>query len=96
MTDHILNAEPGSYSVSGGDVSATVTRGPESWQFFAFMFAATVTFAFGIIDGLNVPKWNLILKVLSFFALAYTTLWNQRSRNWQIRLLGRFKKEDYT
>ena len=52
MTDHRMLAESGHYQISGTPLGAKVARGGrESWQFFAFIFAALVTLAFAAVDN---------------------------------------------
>ncbi len=75
------------------EVSAIVTRGPESWQFFAFVFAAIVTLALTLVDEIPSPRWRIVAKIVAFFVMGYLTLVNVRVRNTLVRLLGAFKKE---
>lgn len=41
-----------------GPVAITVTRGPESWQLFAFVFGAAVAVGFGFLDEIGDDKWK--------------------------------------
>ena len=72
-----------------------LTRGAESWQFFAFVFAALATFALTLLDEIpdRLGLWRLGAKVVVFAALAYLTLVNVRVRGWLATLLIRFKQE---
>jgi hypothetical protein len=95
MTDHRLKAEMGSYALTGYPATLTVTRGAETWQFFAFIFAAVLTLVLALVD--EIPevhwRWRIAAKVLSFVGLAYFMLINIRVRNWLARLLLVFKDE---
>jgi hypothetical protein len=72
----------------------TVTRGAESWQFFAFVFAAVLTFLFGMIDLIEGwTNWKIALKPLAFCITGYATLVNPQCRNRLVGLLNRFKVE---
>jgi hypothetical protein len=98
MTDHNLEAEPApltmraSASLDGG-------RSAESWQFFAFNFAACVALTFALVDDLPLTAWGwewgwcMALKVVVFVVVGYFILRNERCREWQVRLLMRFKEE---
>jgi hypothetical protein len=74
---------------------AAVTRSAESWQFFAFMFAAILTVAFALIEEIDEKHYRIALKLFSFVAIAYLTLWNRWSRNLQVRFLNHWKTERY-
>ena len=76
-------------------LSMQVERGAESWQFFAFVFAALVTLFFGLIDEVETPSLRILLKVISFVIVGYLTLINVGCRNWLVGLLGQFKKEQH-
>ena len=100
MTDYKLDAEPGSYRVSGSALDLEVKRGAESWQFFAFGFAALVTLMLAILDEVphgTCPWWcRALAKIVLFFLLGYLTLWNNRVRGWLLStLLPAFKRERY-
>ncbi len=74
-----------------------VERGAESWQFFAFIFAALLTLFFGLIDELpNAGCWHFILKILAFVVTGYFTLLNARCRNCLVGILHRIKKERHS
>ena len=95
MTDYRLKSESGSYAVAGMGLTATVTRGAESWQFFAFVFAAIVTLAFALLDEIPLPPGysRSLAKVGAFLACVEVTLINRRCRNKLVGLLIRFKTE---
>jgi len=74
----------------------TVTRGAESWAFFAFVFAAVVTLAFALIEDLPTAVgkgWRALLKVAVFVIVGYFTLLNPWVRNALVGLLNAFKTE---
>jgi hypothetical protein len=74
-------------------VQAEVERGPESWQFFAFVFAAAVTLVFAVLDPIPLVWLRIVAKVAAFAVLGYYTLLSGRCRNWLVGVLIRFKKE---
>ncbi len=87
-------------TIFGQDAGGIITRVAETWQFFAFVFAATVAFLFALIDELptgEVPiAWGrVLLKVVAFFSVGYLTLINRRFRNILARLLTKFKTERF-
>jgi membrane associated rhomboid family serine protease len=89
MTDYKLNAEPGRYEVKGSSLSATVTRGAESWQFLAFVFAALVALAFALIDDIAARNWwRLGVKLAAFAVVGYLTLFDPKVRNWLVGFLS--------
>lgn len=92
MTDYTLEPEP---LHLGGSLQMKVTRGAESWQFFAFVFAAVVTLALTLID--EIPDylgwWRLAAKVVAFVVIGYLTLRNVTAGEWLIRVLQAFKEE---
>ena len=95
MTDHMkaLSAE---LKIKGDlEASLTVTRGAESWQFFAFVFAALVSLAFTLADEIpdRHQTYRVLAKVVSFVGLGYLLLINARVRNWLAGLLTTFKRE---
>lgn len=94
MTDSKMDAEGGKFEVTANlKASATVTRGAESWQFFAFVFAAVVTLALTLADEVPSTRWRITLKIVTFLLVGYLTLVNTTVRNPLVRLLGAFKKE---
>jgi len=98
MTDYRLDAEPGNYSINGSPAGLEVTRGAESWQFFAFVFAALVTLALTLLDEIPDDQWpwwgRIAPKLLAFIVLGYVTLVDNRVRRWLLsRLLPAFKRE---
>ena len=74
-----------------------VERGAESWQFFAFFFGATLTFALGLVEEIPDRLWVLrvAVRLLAFLVIGYGTLVSPRGRNWLVGLLGRFKWEKH-
>ena len=93
MTDTSLTPEPGALGLEGSQVRLIVTRVAETWQFFAFVFAALVTLALTLLDEVPDRQWRIAAKLAAFFGLAYLTLVNVRVRGWLSRLLVRFKQE---
>ena len=96
MTDSPrLTPATGTLSVQGSPRALIVGRAAETWQFFAFVFAAAVTLVLALIDEMpdRLAAWRIAAKVVAFGGLAYLTLVNIRVRNWLARLLGRFKEE---
>jgi hypothetical protein len=60
------------------------------WQFFAFVFAALVTLAFGIVDSLAplmTPARSVTIKVITFAFFAGLTLWCWPFKRLLLRLL---------
>ncbi len=88
-----MNAEPGSYEIKGSPVGLTTTRTAETWQFFAFVFAAVVTLALALLDEIPGRPWRIAAKGLAFFGLGYLVLLNVRVRGWLSTVLGTFKQE---
>ncbi len=75
-----------SYRIEGKSLTMEVKRGAESWQFFAFIFAALSAFEFAIIDDLNLnTRWKLPLQIIAFVGTFYLTMLNSFIRN---RLVG--------
>jgi hypothetical protein len=100
--DHEMKAKSGKYDVEGFSTSATIERGAESWQFFAFIFAATLAFLLSLIDSVvaivgsvHSPAYGLAAKMLFGAADAYLLLFSPRIRNAQVRWLGQWKKENH-
>jgi hypothetical protein len=59
----------------------TGIRGAESWQFFAFVFAAVIALVFTLINEMRPRGWRIILKLVAFALIGYLTLvdpWMQR------------------
>lgn len=79
-----------------GDVSAVVTRGAETWQFFAFVFAAVAAFGLSLIEELHVDLgWRVGVKSIYFLSCFYTFMVNVRMRNKLARFLGWIKTEKH-
>ena len=72
-----------------------VIRGAESWQFFAFVFAALLVLVYGLIDEIKSRFWRIVLKITSFIIVGYFTLINQTCRMLLISLLDWFKIESH-
>ena len=67
----------------------------EDWQFFAFVFAASTSLVFALMDQL--PAWTpgcraAVLKSGVFLVLGYATLFNMRVKNCLIRTLPVIKR----
>ena len=100
--NYSLNAQPGEYSVKGSGLSASVTRGAESWQFFAFVFAAVLTFVLSLTDSVVAMAgstqalfYGLAAKIVVGIALAYLVLFNAWMRNKLVGWLGVWKTENH-
>ena len=77
-------------------VEASVNRGPESWQFFAFDFAALISIGLSFLDEMPAcHTFRLTAKVVYSIFCGYFCLINPRSRNWLAGLLGKFKQEGH-
>lgn len=79
-------------------VSIQVTRGAESWQFFAFIFAAVFALAVELLQDSPLPKvwWQRILaKALLFAGCFYLFMLNHWMRNLLADILGWLKVERY-
>jgi hypothetical protein len=79
-------------------LDATVTRGSESWQFFAFVFAAVLTLALSVLDEFqsfhSQCLWMRVgIKALMFIVCFYTFMLNRFVRNKLVGLLGWLKVE---
>ena len=75
-------------------LAVAVTRGAESWQFFAFIFAALVTLAFAGLDEAMGGGWRrLAVKVAAFVVIGYFTLLSPLGRNFLVVVLNAFKVE---
>jgi hypothetical protein len=79
-------------------LDATVTRGSESWQFFAFVFAAVLTLALNVLDefqGFHAQcVWMRIgIKTLLFIVCFYIFMRSNYVRNELAKFLGWLKVE---
>ena len=74
-------------------LAVDVIRGAESWQFFAFVFAALLVLVYGLIDEIKSQFLRIVLKITSFIIVGYFTLLNQTGRRLLIGLLDWFKIE---
>ena len=78
------------------ELRATVTRGPESWQFFAFVFAAFATLGLSLIDNLSIAShWRAVAKVVYFLLCFYILMRNPWVRNKLVGFLTWVKQEDH-
>ena len=77
-------------------VGAVVTRAAESWQFFAFIFAAVAAIGLSLIEELHVALgWRIGAKLIYFLLCFYTFMVNVRMRNKLARFLGWIKTEKH-
>ena len=92
---HRMDAETGSYRVTGSDAKLIVTRVGETWQFYAFVYAAAITIALTLIDEISDRHWpwRLGAKIVATAALTYFLLFNVTVRTWLANRLPRFKEE---
>ena len=79
-------------------LEADVIRGPESWQFFAFVFAAVLTLALSVLDEFqrfhSQGVWlRIVIKTLLFIVCFYIFMRNGFVRNKLIGLLIWLKNE---
>ena len=93
MSNQSITPGTGKYGIEGQPAELIVTRVAETWQFFAFVFAALVTLALTILDEIPNRPWRIAAKLVTFFALAYLVLVNVRVRGRLSALLVRFKHE---
>jgi len=80
-------------------VAIQVTRGSESWQFYAFVFAAAFSFALAVLEDSRLPKtkWQRALaKTLLFTGCFYLFMINNWMRNHLATFLGWLKVENYS
>ncbi len=93
----ILNTEPMDLSPKGQRMQLTVVRTAESWQFFAFVFAALLTLAYGVmedlLDGATWRWWRLGLRVGLFIVFGYVLMLNVWARERLVRLMDWMKRE---
>jgi hypothetical protein len=74
-------------------LGAVVTRSAETWQFFAFIFAALLAASFGFIDEVA-KRWpRVALKLVALIGIGYFTLFSTWGRNFLAGILGVFKTE---
>ena len=97
-----MNAEPGKFEVKGSNQSAVLTRAAESWQFFAFVFGATLALILSLIDSIvgifgnaQASACGLAVKILVAAAITYLLLFNRPMRNRLVRWLQVWKQEYY-
>jgi len=86
--------EPPTYGITGSPLGRSLTRGAESWQFFAFVFAALITVGFAIIDDIAERRWvRLLVRASVCAVITYLTLFSARGRNTLIGALNLWKVE---
>ncbi len=75
--------------------AAVVIRSAETWQFFAFVFAALIPLAFALIDELpgRLNRWRLPGKLGAFLMIGYFTLVSTWGRDRLVLALGWMKTE---
>lgn len=95
MTGHIVEAEAHAHGKAAVQGIGAVVRGAETWQFFAFVFAAVVTLALALLDEMpdRLWGWRVGAKVAAFVVLAYLLLYNVTVRRRLVILLGAFKED---
>jgi hypothetical protein len=81
------------------DARGTVEWSEESWQFFAFVFAALLTLSFAIVDAgekawPSYPVWlSVVVKTVLFAFLGWLTLWCRRFKSFLVvRVLKAIKR----
>jgi hypothetical protein len=78
------------------ELQATVTRGAESWQFFAFVFAAFGALGLSLIDDLGInPTCRIVVKIAYFLLCFYIFIVNVWVRNKLAGFLGWTKREEH-
>src|SRR6266571_9482153 len=94
MTDDTGKLEAGRYEITGSPAGFSVLRGAETWQFFAFVFAAVVTLALALLDEIpdRLWPWWIAAKVAAFLLVAYLALVNVTVRGRLSIVLGIFKE----
>jgi type III secretory pathway component EscS len=81
-------------------VSVQVVRGSESWQFFAFVFAAVFGLSISLLGEVkyfsekSLPS-RLAIKLLLFMGCFYFFVLNHWTRNHLAEFLGWLKVENY-
>jgi bacteriorhodopsin len=95
MMGHIVETQGTALGKAKAEAVGAVVRGAETWQFFAFVFAALVTLALALLDEIpeHHRQWRIAAKIVVFAGLAYLTLVNVRVRDCLVRLLGAFKED---
>jgi hypothetical protein len=94
MTDYRLKAETGEFQLTGNMAELGVSVSVEHWQFFAFVFAAAASLAFGLVDawGFETRMVRLVLKLVLFGVLGYATLYSWRVKSFLIHRLPTIKR----
>ncbi len=86
--------QPPTYGITGSPLGTSLTRGAESWQFFAFVFAALITVGFALMDDISEHRWlRLLVRVTVGSVITYFTLFSHRGRNTLIGVLNLWKVE---
>lgn len=89
----VLKAESGSYAMVGSEAELIFRHSANTWQTWAFLFAASLTLAFAVIDALWSPAalgWLVaVTKVGVFFCFGYLVMVNRWTRR---QLLNVFEK----
>jgi amino acid permease len=75
MAGHKLEAEPGSYKVTGNSVSATVKRGPSTWAYIYITLALLLAFVWTVIQVWG-SCGRMLAVVISTAILIYLFLFN--------------------
>ena len=95
MVDSRITPQAGALNITGEEIHLIVTRVAETWQFFAFVFAAFLTIALTLLDEIPDRLWScrIAAKLVAFFGLVYLILVNERIRGRLAALMVRFKEE---
>jgi hypothetical protein len=80
---------------ASGDMKARarLTRGFETWQFFAFVFMAAVTLEIALISAISCVWIRLGSDTLAFVGTFYIVMLNGCVRNWLAGVLPIIKEE---
>jgi glucan phosphoethanolaminetransferase (alkaline phosphatase superfamily) len=89
-----LNADAGSYVVTGSDAKLAVQRGKDSWNYFYVMFGFALAIESNVIAMFTpiVFPWNIILFVLVFLITGWAVLFNERFQDRFLRLKEYYEK----
>ena len=90
--------DPADLSLKGQRLQAIVVRTAESWQFFAFVFAAVLALAYAVmndlLEGANWHwRWKLVLRIGLFVASWYVFMRDRWVRKQLVRFMGWTKRE---
>ena len=75
MTDYRVKLEPGKYELKGGEISARIKRGKESYDFFAIAYGIFLTATIGMIAEIPDHFIPWVVKIL-FIPLVAIILFN--------------------